>query len=125
MTESRGRWPGHEPLERLWVPIPRFLRVGLLTFSDHFTPTISTSLATFSFRLPFPDAPSQFANSLLFNALPPRSNDMQKVIDKQCTFVLFSRVFANQNPGLFTLSLEGLVSFQLASPFVPSATTVH
>jgi hypothetical protein len=36
--------------------------------------------------------------------------------------VLFSRVFANQNLGLFTLSLEGLVSFQLASPFVPSAT---
>jgi len=49
-------------------------------------------------RLLFPGARSQFTNSRLFNALTSRSNDMYKVIDKWCTFVLFSRVFANQNP---------------------------
>src|SRR6266403_1200408 len=45
------------------------------------------------------------SNSQQFNALPPRSNDTQIVIDTRCTFVLFSPVFvytelrsANQNP---------------------------
>src|SRR6266850_1259816 len=48
-----GGWPGHKPPRRLWVLNPRSLRVGLLTFSDHFNPTISTSPAVSNSRLLF------------------------------------------------------------------------
>jgi len=49
-----------------------------------------------------------------FNTLHFHSKANKKVIDIQCTSVLFFRVFANQNPGLPVL-------FQLATPLVPSA----
>src|SRR6266852_652377 len=51
---------------------------------------------------------SNFATCNPFNTLHFHSNANKTVIDKQYTCVLFSRVFANQNPALFTLSLEGL-----------------
>src|SRR5882724_6005931 len=56
-------------------------------------------------RLPVsePCFPPNSSNSQRFNALPPRSNDTQKVIDTYCTFVLFFRVFANQHPRLQTV----------------------
>src|SRR6266404_3718797 len=50
----------------------------------------------------------------LFNDLRSHSNAIKKVLDTWYTFMLFSPVFANQNPGL-------PVSLQLASPLVPSA----
>src|SRR6266850_1271183 len=41
-----------------------------------------------------------FATCNAFNTLHFHSNANKKVIYTQCTFVLFSHVFANQNPGL-------------------------
>jgi hypothetical protein len=38
--------------EQICVSIPKFLSVGPLTLSDHFNPTILTSPAASSFRLP-------------------------------------------------------------------------
>src|SRR6266404_1518755 len=51
------------------------------------------------------------SNSQPFNALLLRSNDTQKVIYTYCTFMLFSPVFANRNPGLrFTRPTVGPIS---------------
>ncbi len=44
----------------------------------------------------------QSFNSPPFNIFPRRSNAIQKVIDTQYTFMLFSRVFANRNLPRFT-----------------------
>src|ERR1700730_2276269 len=39
-----------------------------------------------------------FSNSQSLNTLPPGSNDTQKVIDTNCTFVLFSFVYLESHP---------------------------
>jgi hypothetical protein len=51
-----------------------------------------------SLRLLFSHAPSRFTHFRPFNTLPLRSNDMQKVIDKQCYFCALLPRVANQNP---------------------------
>jgi len=66
-----------------------------------------------------------------FNTLHFHSNANKKVIDKQCTSVLFSRVFANQNLRRSTLLARvavRLLNFRhhtenpaIATPFVPAA----
>ena len=90
----------------IWVPCPRFLEGGAFDLSS----TIFLAGNPIS------------SNPRLLNALPSRSNDTQKVIDTPYTFVLFFPVFANQHPRLLTLRLKGFVSFQFASPVVPSAS---
>ena len=58
-----------------------------------------TASAPESHRQPHPRmCHPTLSNPRPFNTLPPRSNASKKVIDTQCTSVLFSRVFANQNP---------------------------
>ena len=93
--------------------LPSVLEGGAFDFSS----TTSFNHFDISRCFPFPILVSRraikFTNSRLFNALRLRSNDMKKVIDKQCTFVLFSRVFPNQNPRL-------VISSQFSSTVAPS-----
>jgi hypothetical protein len=60
---------------------------------------------------------SNLPNPRLFSALPPHSNDMQKVINKQYTFMLSSSVFANQN-------LRLRVPRPIVAPFLPPPSRI-
>ena len=107
-------WPGRNEARRIWMPCPR-------TLLGHSAQTISTFPAPPALDFYSLTRHPNFSNSQRFNALPLHSNDMYKVIDTQCTFVLFSLVFPNQSPRPLPRSLEGLVSFQFASIPVLSA----
>src|SRR5882672_9834622 len=58
------------------------------------------------------------SNPRPFNTLPPRSNASKKVIDTQCTSVLFSRVFACTEPRSATRKSRPALFAPL--PFSPS-----
>jgi hypothetical protein len=73
------------------------------------------------FEVPAPRPPPRhpIANPQFFNALPRRSNDMYKVIYKQYTLMLFSRVFAYTEPRSANQNLRLRVPRPILAPFLP------